>query len=71
MWNLSESDKRYYERKEQEEKKQKRALSKAENRGIASIEWHKTNVLNASTLADFQKAMKKADKEWELKQKEG
>jgi len=70
MWNLSESDKRYYERKEQEEKKQKRALSKAENRGIASIEWHKTNVLNASTLADFQKAMKKADKEWGLKQKE-
>jgi len=70
MWNQSESDKRYYERKEQENIKHRRALSKAAYRGEASVEWHKNNSLTAATLPEFQKAMKQADKEWEELQKQ-
>ena len=44
MWNLSETDKKYYERREQEEIKHRRALSKAAHRGEVSVEWHNTNI---------------------------
>lgn len=69
MWNQSESDRKYYERKEQANIKHRNALSKAANRGNASVEWHKNNKLTAATLPDFKKAMKKADIEWELSNK--
>ena len=62
---MEKSDKEYYEARQREREKHLRALSKAENRGNASVEWHKTNKLTHETLADFKKAMKKADKEWE------
>lgn len=66
MWNQSEADKRYYERREQEEIKHRKAISKADHRGAASVEWHKTNKLTPETLPAFKKAMKQADREWEL-----
>jgi hypothetical protein len=62
---MTESDKKYYEARERENEKRAKALSKANYRGEVSVEWHKTNVLNAQTLPAFKKAMKDADKEWE------
>jgi len=62
---MTESDRKYYENREIAEKKHKAALSKAQNRGIASEVWHRINKLTPDTLADFKKAMKRADKEWE------
>lgn len=69
MWNISETDKRHYELREQEESKRRRALDKATYRGEVSVEWHKTNKLTADTLPEFKKAMKKADKDWEESRK--
>lgn len=66
MWNITEADKKYYERREQEETKHRRALSKAAYRGEVSVEWHKHNTLTAATLPEFKKAMKKADKDWDV-----
>jgi hypothetical protein len=65
MWNITESDKKYYEAREHENAKRAKALSKAAYRGEKSVEWHKTNQLTPVTLPDFKKAMKKADKEWD------
>jgi len=62
---MTESDKKYYEARAREDDKRKRSLSKANYRGEASVEWHKTNTLTPETLPEFKKAMKKADKEWE------
>jgi hypothetical protein len=61
---MTESDRKYYEAREREEAKRRKALSKAAYRGEASVEWHKSNKLTAATLPEFKKAMKKADKEW-------
>ena len=66
MWNIPESDKQYYERREQEEIKRRRALSKAAHRGEVSVEWHKHNTLTPATLPEFKKEMKKANKEWDV-----
>ena len=66
MWNTTEADKKYYERREQEEIKHRRALSKAGHRGEVSVEWHKSNTLTATTLPEFKKVMKQADKDWEV-----
>jgi hypothetical protein len=63
---MTESDKKYYEAREREDIRRKQSLSKADYRGKASVEWHKTNQLTPETLPEFKKAMKKADKEWEL-----
>ena len=60
-----ESNQDYYIRKERQEIKRRLILSKAANRGEASVEWHKHNTLTAATLIEFQKAMKQADKDWE------
>ena len=68
MWNVTEKDNRYYELREQEEAKKRRALSKASYRGEMSVEWHKHNKLTPDTLAEFKKEMKKADKVWEASQ---
>lgn len=62
---MIESDKKYYEAREREDAKRAKALSKAAYRGEKSVEWHKTNKLTSSTLPEFKKAMKQADKEWE------
>lgn len=62
---MTESDRKYYEAREREGTERAKALSKAAYRGEKSVEWHKTNQLNAVTLPDFKKAMKQADKEWE------
>jgi len=69
MWNLTEEDKRYYERKEQEDIKHRRALSKAAYRGEVSVEWHKTNKLTAKTFPFFKEVIKEADKDWEAANK--
>ncbi len=66
MWYITESDKKYYERREQEEITHRRALSKAAYRGEVSVEWHKHNTLTSATILEFKKAMKQADKEWEV-----
>ena len=63
---MTESDKKYYEAREREEAKRVKALSKAAYRGERAVEWHENNQLTAATLPDFQKAMKQADKEWEI-----
>jgi len=63
---MTQSDKKYYEARERENTKRSQALSKAGYRGEKSLEWHKTNQLNAATLTDFKKAMKQADKEWDI-----
>ena len=62
---MTESDKKYYEAREREEGKRRKALSKAAYRGEKSVEWHENNQLTPQTLPDFKKAMKKADKEWD------
>jgi len=62
---MTESDKKYYEARERERIARAKALSKANYRGEASVKWHETNKLTPSTLPDFKKAMKAADKEWE------
>ncbi len=62
---MTESDKKYYEAREREEAKRRRALSKAAYRGEVSVEWHKHNKLTPQTLPEFKKAMKMADKEWD------
>jgi hypothetical protein len=33
---------------------------------VVSVEWHKHNTLTAATLPEFKKAMKKADKDWDV-----
>ena len=63
---MTESDKIYYENREAEYERTRRAFSKAQYRGMKSVEWHKTNTLTPDTLPAFKKAMKDADKEWEL-----
>ena len=63
--NMNQSDFKYYEARAREDAKIARSLSKAAYRGEKSVEWHKTNTLTSETLADFKKAMKQADKEWE------
>jgi len=65
MWNQTENDRLYYERREQERIMHRRALSKAAHRGEVSAEWNKHNTLTPATLGEFKKAMKKADKDWE------
>jgi hypothetical protein len=62
---MTESDIKHYEARKRKEIKHEKAISKARYRGEKSIEWHKNNKLSSSTLADFKKEMKKADKEWE------
>jgi hypothetical protein len=62
---MSKSDENYYAARDREDNKRRRACSKAAYRGQKSAEWHKTNTLTQATLPDFQKAMRKADKEWE------
>ena len=62
---MTESDRKYYEARERKEAKTRKALSKAAYRGEVSLEWHKTNELTATTLPEFKKVMKKADKYWE------
>jgi hypothetical protein len=68
---MNDSDKKYYENRERERQSHMRAISKAKNRGEASVKWHETNKLTPETLSDFKKAMKQADKEWEQAIKEG
>jgi len=65
MWNQSEADKKYYDARERNEVKKRKALSKAAHRGEVSVEWHKRNKLTSLTLPEFKKAMKKADKKWD------
>ena len=62
---MNHTDRIFYENKEIQDAKHRKALSKAAYRGERSAEWHKTNSLTAATLNDFKKAMKKADKDWE------
>jgi len=62
---MTESDKKYYESVARHDEKSKKALSKIQNRGDVSVEWHKTNTLTKETLPEFKALMKKADKEWE------
>jgi hypothetical protein len=66
---MTESDKKYYEARERQDARKAKALSKARYRGEKSVEWHENNQLTPSTLADFKKAMKQADYEWELMNK--
>ena len=61
MWNMSESDKRYYERQEWRESKKNKVLSKAKKRGDAAKEWLKTNKLTPETKPDFDKLMRDVD----------
>ena len=67
---MTESDKKYYEARERQEGKIKKALYKAAYRGEKAVEWQKNNKLTPSTLTDFKKAMKQADKEWDKLNKE-
>jgi len=67
---MTESDKKYYKNREIESQKQKKLISKANYRGEASVRWHKTNSLTTSTIDDFKKTMKNADKEWEFLNKQ-
>lgn len=62
---MNDSDKKYYENREAERQRHALALSKAAYRGEKAVEWHKTNKLTATTIAEFKKAMKQADRECE------
>lgn len=64
MWNQSESDKKYYERRDAYEAKRKISLSKAENRGKVAVEWFNAgNKLTQETQPEFNALMGKADKD--------
>ncbi len=65
MWNMSESDKRYYGRKSAHDEKRNRALAKARNRGDAAAKWLLTNILTRETQPEFNRVMKQADKDFE------
>lgn len=60
------TDEQYYKSVEQQNAIRAKALSKARYRGEISVQWHMGNKLNSQTLPDFKKAMKQADKDWEL-----
>ena len=62
MWNMSESDRKYYERKARQDDKRNRASKMAKARGEAATEWMKTNKLTKETNAEFNKLMKETDK---------
>ena len=61
---MKTSDEKYYEAQERHKQKHDLASAMAQNRGKASIEWHKENRLTPETLPLFKTAMKKADKEF-------
>lgn len=64
MWNMSESDKRYYDRLAAHEEKRKRALKKAKARGEAAKKWFDAgNKLTPETKREFDALMKKVIKE--------
>lgn len=66
MWNQSESDKKYYERRDAYEAKRKISLSKAENRGKVAVEWFNAgNKLTQETQPEFNALMGKADKDFD------
>jgi hypothetical protein len=59
---MTESDRKYYQRKEWQDKKKKKALEKARRRGEAATKWVETNKLTAETKPEFDKLMKTTDK---------
>ena len=62
MWNMSESDRKYYERKARQDEKRNKALKMAKARGEAAEQWMKTNTLTKETQAEFNKLMKDTDR---------
>lgn len=66
---MTESDKKYYERKEQQDAHREKVLSKTRARGNAAVEWFKTNKLTPSTKPEFDKEMRRVDREFDATQK--
>jgi hypothetical protein len=62
MWNMNESDRKYYERKARQDDKRNKSLAKAKARGEAAVEWYKTNTLTKETKPIFDKLMKDTDR---------
>ena len=63
---MIESDKKYYERKEHQDIKHRRAISKAQQRGEISKAWFDAgNKLTPKTKPEFDYLMKESDKQWE------
>ncbi len=63
MWNLSESDKKYYDRKAIQDEKRDKALNLAKARGDAFNKWLSDgNVLTKKTEPEFKALMKLTDK---------
>ena len=62
MWNMTESDRKYYERKARQDEKRNKALAKAKARGLAAEKWLKENKLTPQTKPEFDKLMKDTDR---------
>ena len=63
MWNLSESDKRHYDRQALINKKKNKALNLAKARGDAFKKWLEDgNVLTKETQPEFNALMKLTNK---------
>lgn len=57
MWNVSESDRKYYDRINRREAQRDEFIAKAKVRGEASVEWHKKHPegITQDNLSNFQK----------------
>lgn len=63
MWNLSESDRKYYDRQALRDKQKNKALNLARARGDAAKKWLEDgNVLTKETQPEFNALMKLTDK---------
>ena len=67
MWNMSDSDKRYYDNQERRDKKRKNALDMAKARGEAAEKWFKDNTLTKESQPEFNMLMKQTDKDFKNK----
>jgi len=62
MWNMSESDRKDYERKARQDERRNKALAKARARGKVAEKWFENNVLTPQTKPEFDKLMKDTDR---------
>ena len=63
---MTESDEKYYKRKEVQEEKHRKALNKAQQRGEYAKAWFDAgNKLTSKTKPLFDALMKESDKQWD------
>ena len=61
---MTKSDKKYYESKARQDDKKNIASKMAKARGDAAVKWMKTNILTKETQAEFNRLMKKTDRDF-------